>query len=180
MLPQNTALPIELQAPQGERRVELRTDSLQNYCSTIELFTRYQQLNSNQKNVPNWTRTNNLTINSRSLYQLSYRDNQKKYHKLNTTGGVGLEPTSKILETPVLPLNYPPTNNTNMSQYPLSDLNRYSKKEIDFESTASTIPPNERSSSKYNQYKKAKKQQQKEWDSNPCYQNGKCFSKAPL
>lgn len=30
---------IELQAPQGERRVELRTSSLQNYCSTIELFT---------------------------------------------------------------------------------------------------------------------------------------------
>ena len=30
---------IELQTPKGERRVELRTSSLQNYCSTIELFT---------------------------------------------------------------------------------------------------------------------------------------------
>jgi hypothetical protein len=30
---------IELQTPQGERRVELRTYSLQNYRSTIELFT---------------------------------------------------------------------------------------------------------------------------------------------
>ena len=39
MLPQNIALPIELQTPKGERRVELRTSSLQNYCSTIELFT---------------------------------------------------------------------------------------------------------------------------------------------
>lgn len=37
---QRISLPIELQAPKGERRVELRTYSLQNYCSTIELFTR--------------------------------------------------------------------------------------------------------------------------------------------
>lgn len=31
---------IKLQTPKGERRVELRTYSLQNYRSTIELFTR--------------------------------------------------------------------------------------------------------------------------------------------
>ena len=34
---------IELQTPKGERRVELRTSSLQNYCSTIELFTHFKQ-----------------------------------------------------------------------------------------------------------------------------------------
>lgn len=56
---------IELQTPKGERRVELRTSSLQNYCSTIELFTPKDYKN---KVVPNWTRTNNLAINSRSLY----------------------------------------------------------------------------------------------------------------
>ena len=55
---------VELQTPKGERRVELRTSSLQNYCSTIELFTRTLFKNF----VPNWTRTNNLAINSRSLY----------------------------------------------------------------------------------------------------------------
>ena len=36
---------IELQTPKGERRVELRTSSLQNYCSTIELFTHYLEVN---------------------------------------------------------------------------------------------------------------------------------------
>ena len=47
---------IELQTPKGERRVELRTSSLQNYCSTIELFTRSEltknirpELDSNQQ-----------------------------------------------------------------------------------------------------------------------------------
>lgn len=60
---------IELQTPQGERRVELRTYSLQNYRSTIELFTHtYNEALNNKNDVPNWTRTNNLAINSRSLY----------------------------------------------------------------------------------------------------------------
>lgn len=48
---------IELQTPKGERRVELRTSSLQNYCSTIELFTQHTfqpaklrpELDSNQQ-----------------------------------------------------------------------------------------------------------------------------------
>lgn len=46
---------IELQTPKGERRVELRTSSLQNYCSTIELFTqsinhiKRPELDSNQQ-----------------------------------------------------------------------------------------------------------------------------------
>lgn len=64
---------IELQAPKGERRVELRTSSLQNYCSTIELFTR-------------------------SVITVRNTINQQQPAQLTTnTSRIGLEPTTSRL-----------------------------------------------------------------------------------
>lgn len=108
---------IELQTPKGERRVELRTSSLQNYCSTIELFTQIYQNTIQAKilYVPNWTRTNNLAINSRSLYHWA-TETYKKKNATHVSRRAGFEPTPKILETFVLPLNYP-LDNINATQH---------------------------------------------------------------
>lgn len=69
---------------QGIQGLEPRTFGLQNQRSTIKLYTRTQT-----PSVLSWTRTNNPTVNSRTLYRLSYQDLQKLYIRLK-----GLEPST--------------------------------------------------------------------------------------
>lgn len=72
---------IELQTPQGERRVELRTSSLQNYCSTIELFTpKILQQKQNTSRIGLEPTTSRLTV-ARSTIELP-RQTRKEHHKI--------------------------------------------------------------------------------------------------
>ena len=100
---------IKLQTPKGERRVELRTYSLQNYRSTIELLTQKQKTSR----IGLEPTTSRLTV-ARSTIKLPKQKIEEGGTRTHTKNFGDSRSTIKL----------PPRK----QQYPLSDLNRHSKK----------------------------------------------------
>ena len=129
MLSQNIALPLSYK----RQRVNEESNFEPLVYKTTALPLSYSPSEKQTSRIGLEPTASRLTV-ARSTIELP----RQKHYK-----GGGNRTHTKNFGDSRSTIKLPPLKNLTNPNYPLSDLNRHSFKEIDFESTASTIPPSE-------------------------------------